>query len=156
MPQDVLIEGNEYGVYDLALNDAGTDFASAEGFETALPVSLFTDARAPASTVAEPLARRGWIGDLLTLDQNRELGGLLWTYDQSKLTRATFNGIQDETEKSVSWMVEDGALKSVSVETVLIGTREIQFDFILTGFDNKVDRYSVLWRRTEAGALATL
>jgi phage gp46-like protein len=155
MAQDVLIAGDNFGNYDLALNADGTDFDTAEGFETAIPTSLFTDARAPASSVSDPKRRRGWIGNLLTLDLDRQLGGLLWLYDQERITGTVLNGIRDAAINSLNWMLEDGILSNIEIEVSIVGTRAIQLDIVLTGADNDVDKFSVLWRRTNPANIAS-
>lgn len=155
MPQDALIKPDNFGNYDLALNDDGSDFASAEGFESAIPVSLFTDARAPASAVADPKRRRGWVGNILTLDQNRELGGLIWIYDQGRITATLLNNIRNAVVASLTWMLEDGILTGIEVEVTIDGPRAIRVRALLTGVDNNVDEFSVLWRRTNPANLAS-
>jgi phage gp46-like protein len=155
MPQDVLIKPDGFGNYDIPLNENGYDFASAEGFESAIPVSLFTDARAPASSVADPKKRRGWIGNLLTIDQDRQLGGLLWIYDQGRITATLLNGVRNETLRSLNWMLADGILLSIEVDVFVESTRAIRVKIRLTGTDNNVDQYSVLWRRTNPAQITS-
>ncbi len=148
MPQDVLIKPDGFGSYDIPLNADGDDFESAQGFESAIPVSLFTDARAPASSVPDPKRRRGWVGNLLTIDQNRQLGGLLWLYDQGRITATLLNGIRNAVIASLNWMRVDGILTGIEVDVTVESTRAIRITARLTGVDNNVDQYSVLWRRT--------
>lgn len=155
MPQDVLIKPDDFGNYDLPLNADGDDFASAEGFETAIPVSLFTDARAPASAVADPKRRRGWVGNILTIDQNRELGGLLWLFDQGRITLTLLNNIRNAVTASLNWMLTDGILNGIEVQVTIEGTRAIRITARLTGTDNNVDQYSVLWRRTNPAQITS-
>jgi len=155
MPQDVLIKPDNFGNYDIPLNAGGSDFASAEGFETAIPVSLFTDARAPASAVADPKRRRGWIGNILTIDQNRELGGLLWLYDQGRITATLLNNIRNAVVASLNWMLADGILTGIEVEVKIESFRSLRITARLTGTDNNVDQYSVLWRRTNPASIAS-
>ena len=49
--QDLLLQRGEDGIYDLVIEDS--QFVSAEGLETAVITSLFTDARAPEVQVPE-------------------------------------------------------------------------------------------------------
>ena len=155
MPQDALIKPDNFGNYDLALNADGTDFESAEGFESAIPVSLFTDARAPASAVADPKRRRGWVGNILTIDDNRELGSLIWLYDQGRITAELLNNIRNVVVASLAWMLEDGILTGVEVKVKVDGPRAIRVSALLTGVDNNVNQFSVLWRRTNPANLAS-
>jgi len=153
--QDALIRVDGSGVYDLQLSDDGSDFASAGGFESAIPVSLFTDSRAPASTVAEPRNRRGWLGNLLRLGQNRELGGLLWLFEQGRITVDTLNGVKREVERSLRWMVQDGIVNNIAATVSVEDVRVIRVLITFTGNDNAVSQYSVLWRRTVSANLAS-
>lgn len=146
--QDTLIRTDNTGIYDIPLTESGTDFASAFGFESAIPVSLFTDARAPASVVSEPVNRRGWMGNLRSIGLNRQLGGLLWVYEQGRITEDTLNGVNREVERSLQWMVQDGIVNNISVNVGVINNRSIRVLITLTGIDNAVSQYSVLWRRT--------
>ena len=153
---DILIRPDGFGNYDLQLSADGTQFRGAEGFETAIPTSLFTDARAPASAVADPIRRRGWIGNLLTLDINRELGGLVWLYEQSRLTVDLLNQIRVAARQAVNWMVEDGVVLEIDVTTRVIDSRSIEILIQWTGRDNAVDEFAVIWRRTQSNLLTAL
>ena len=155
MPQDVLIKPDGFGNYDIQLNANGDDFASAEGFESSIPVSLFTDARAPASSVPDPKRRRGWVGNILTIDQNRELGGLLWLYEQGRITATLLNGIRNAVLRSLNWKLTDGMLTGLEVDVFVESTRAIRINILAIGIDNNVDQYSVLWRRTNPAQIAS-
>ena len=101
--QDVLIKQQESGLYDLQIE--GTDFASAEGFETAIPTSYFSDARANPTEVQEAENRRGWVGNILNIDIERELGGVLWLLDQERLTDDTINFAKSYAQDSLQWLI---------------------------------------------------
>ncbi|GAF91348.1 unnamed protein product, partial [marine sediment metagenome] len=103
--QDILIKQEDSGLYDIQVE--GSDFASAEGFESAIPVSYFTDSRAPEVQVQEAKNRRGWVGNILTVDLGRELGGLLWLLDQARITEDTINFAKSYAQGSLHWMNED-------------------------------------------------
>lgn len=154
MSQDVLIRPDQFGEYDLQLD--GSDFASAEGFETALPVSLFTDARAPASSVPDPLRRRGWFGNLLEADLDFELGGLLWLFEQSRLTPGILNRVRLSALGSLQWLIDDSAAREVEVTAVQPELRGIRITIRIVGLDNDVNQFSVLWRRTDATQLSSV
>jgi phage gp46-like protein len=151
--QDVLIRPNQFGIYDLQFD--GPDFQSAEGFETAIPVSLFTDARAPANAVQDPLRRRGWVGNLLG-DIDRELGSLLWLFEQSRLTAATLNDLRAAATNALRWLIEDGAAREVDVTVDQPTSRGVRIFIRITGLDNDVNQFSVLWRRTNAANMAVV
>ena len=149
--QDVLIRADSNGLYDLVVE--GNSFASAGGFETAIPVSLFTDARAPSALVAEPQNRRGWIGNLLTASTMRQLGSILWTLDQARITQETLNVARLAAQDAFQWMVEDGVALSVFVNVARAPRGAVQIIISITDTSNVVNRYQTLWRATDASVI---
>ena len=142
--QDVLIKQNDDGLYDLVVE--GADFASAEGFETAIAVSLFTDARALPTYVQEAKNRRGWVGNILT--EERQLGGLLWLLDQTRMTNDTINFARGYADGSLQWIIDDGVARVITVVVTKINNREMNIYIDITEINNTVKRYVTLWRNT--------
>lgn len=149
--QDVLIRANSDGLYDLVIE--GNEFASAGGFESAIPVSLFTDARAPAALVAEPQNRRGWIGNLMTASTMRQLGSILWALDQTRITQETLNIARLEAQSSLQWMVDDGVALGVLADVTRASQGTIVITIQITDTSNVVSRYQTLWRATDASVI---
>lgn len=148
--QDVLIRADANGLYDLVVD--GNVFASAGGFETAIPVSLFTDARAPSALVSEPQNRRGWIVNLLTASTMRQLGSILWVLDQARVTRETLNTARLAAQDAFQWMVDDGIALSVFVDAQQ-SQSGIVILITITDTSNVVNRYQTLWRSTDASVI---
>lgn len=148
--QDVLIRADANGLYDLVVD--GNVFASAGGFETAIPVSLFTDARAPSALVSEPQNRRGWIVNLLTSSTMRQLGSILWVLDQARVTRETLNTARLAAQDAFQWMLDDGIALSVFVD-VAQSRNGILISIDITDTSNVVNRYQTLWRETDASVI---
>ena len=149
--QDILIRANSDGLYDFVID--GNQFASAGGFETAIPVSLFTDARAPAALVSEPQNRRGWIGNLLTSTTMRQLGSILWILDQARITQETLNIARLAAQDAFQWMVDDSVALGVLVD-VAIGKKSGYIITIqITDTSNVVSRYQTLWRATNVSVI---
>ena len=148
--QDVLIRADAEGLYDLVVD--GNVFASAGGFETAIPVSLFTDARAPSALVSEPQNRRGWIVNLLTASTMRQLGSILWVLDQARVTRETLNTARLAAQDAFQWMLDDGIALSVFVD-VQQTQNGILILITITDTSNVVNRYQTLWRSTDASVI---
>ncbi len=149
--QDVLIRANSDGLYDLVVD--GNVFASAGGFETAIPVSLFTDARAPAALVAEPQGRRGWIGNLMTASTMRQLGSILWVLDQTRITQETLNVARLAAQDAFQWMVDDGVAFGVFVDLKRQAQSGIIIYIRITDTSNVVSEYQTLWRATNAAVI---
>lgn len=145
--QDMLIKANADGIYDLVID--GSDFASAEGFETAIPTSYFTDARAPAVQVQEAKNRRGWAGNILSADIERELGGLLWILDQARIIEDVLNFGKSFAEDSIQWMLDDGEARNVAVTVEQQDDSSVKIFTSITTPDNTVLKYVSLWRKTD-------
>lgn len=149
--QDVLIQADSDGLYDLVVD--GNLFASAGGFETAIPVSLFTDARAPAALVPDPQYRRGWIGNLLTAQTMRQLGSILWVLDQARITQETLNVARLAAQDAFQWMLDDGIALSVLVDVTRSPKGALLITIQITDTSNVVSRYQTLWRATNAAVI---
>lgn len=147
MTQDLRLTKSD-GIFDLALS--GADFANVDGLETALIVSLFTDARAKPSQVKSPDRRRGWVGNILNAETGRQLGSRLWVYDQSRLTPDIMNAVAEEAKRCLFWMVQDGVARSVNAGVEKNSDRSINIviDIVTASGENR--RYELLWRSTGA------
>lgn len=147
--QDLYIEPDITGLYDLQIDTATSDFASVDGFDTAIPVSLFSDSRAASSVVVNAEKRRGWAGDIFYRSVKRELGSTLWTFDQSRLTQIVINQIELAAQEAFAWMLEDQIARNVQISVEQNSQRAIIISIIITAPDNSIRRYQQLWRRTE-------
>lgn len=146
MSQDVRIVRKADGLFDL--NVSNGVFETVDGFETAIIISLFTDARAPSSVVQSPSRRRGWVGNILTAESGLELGSRLWTFEQARLTDSTLNDISVAAQESLQWMVQRKQAKSVSASAERTGLRNVTINVSIVTIQGKEERYAVLWRRT--------
>ncbi len=157
MAQDVLIRLNSItGLYDLVIDEDNSDFASAEGFETAIPVSLFTDGRAPSSLVQNSQNRRGWVGNIVDIDINFSLGSLLWTLDQSRLIQTVLNRIEIEAYNALTWMLNDSIATGINVTADITNYTTVEILIDIIGSDNVTQRYITLWRSTNANLIASI
>ena len=127
------------------INITNGDFESDEGLSTAIYLSLFTDARAPDDIVANKELQRGWIGNIVSPIEGRELGSLLWLVDQSKLTQKNLNDAIGYAESALEWIVEDGFAISIEITGNIIPRKG--FELIIDIFlDDKVKQYYIdLW-----------
>ena len=147
MTQDFKLAGPS-GFFDLILD--GAEFGTVDGLETAIVISLFTDARAKASQVKSPDRRRGWVGNILNIETGRQLGSRLWVYDQSRLTPDIMNAVAEEAKRCLFWMVQDGVARSINAGVEKISERAINIviDIVTASGENR--RYELLWRSTGA------
>ncbi len=144
--QDITLGKNADGLFDLVVTDG--DFAPVDGFQTALEVSLLTDAR--AREVNTTSLRRGYVGDILTSDIGRSLGSTLWLYEQARLTPDIMNAMQDAAENSLLWMIDDGQALSVEAKAVSPSARVVEITIDIRTNEGRFEQYQVLWRQTLA------
>lgn len=141
-----LVQGSD-GRFDIAIENG--DIANEDGFDTAIYVSLFTDARAPESKVIRPENRRGWIGNLVSPVEGRELGGLIWLAEQRRLNQGTLNEIIDYARQALDWFVEDEIAKSVEVTGEIVPQSGIVLTINITAPDGNTESYYIpLWEVT--------
>lgn len=104
---------------DLAL--AGAGMAVDPGLETAVALSLFSDARAlpddllPAGE-ADP---RGWWGDMAPpteiAAEGDRFGSRLWLLAREKQTQETLNRAREYAGEALAWLIDDGIASRVTV-----------------------------------------
>lgn len=141
-----LLQGTD-GRFDIVIENG--DIANEDGFETAIYVSLFTDARAPESKVIRPENRRGWLGNIASPVEGRELGSLLWLAEQRRLNQGTLNEIIDYARQALAWFVEDEIAKSIEVSGEIVPRSGIALTINITATDGKTETYYVpLWEAT--------
>ncbi|MBA4781156.1 phage GP46 family protein [Blastomonas sp.] len=91
-----------------------------DGLRTAILISLFTDARAPADAeLPEQSAdRRGWWGDDFPVSEAKrgETGSLLWLLARSKITQATINRAREYARAALAWLLADGIASRLDVQ----------------------------------------
>ncbi len=134
------------GVFDLQL-DANGDIASEDSFDTAIFVSLGTDARASKDQVLEPTLRRGWIGNERT--PGFQIGGLLWLYDGDRITPAVKSGMENAAEQSLEWLVLGGYATAVSATVSFVGREQANLLVLLTKPNGEIEhRNFTLWAQT--------
>jgi len=115
-----LMAGDFY--FDSAVQDLELD----DGLETAVLISLFTDRRAKVDDVlpdSNNLDRRGWWGDLGSPEvEGDQIGSRLWLLDREKTQESVLVKARKYAEEALQWMIEDGVVKSIKVESERQGT----------------------------------
>lgn len=134
------------GVFDIEIDEFG-DIRTEDTFETALIVSLFSDARADASEVQDARRRRGWIGDEGTAPPDNT-GSKLWIYEQARLTRTIANQVEDAARRALQWLVQDGHAVSVRRAELVISQEAVRFVVEILTEVGAQTRSFVLWEAT--------
>jgi phage gp46-like protein len=145
--QDVLLEQDTYGKFDISFENG--DLKKTSGLETALDVSIYTDARASSDLVPIPENQRGWLGNIVSPVTDRQLGGLLWLIDQRRLTQNTLNTAVDYARKSLNWLIKDQVAKNIEVTGEIVPRFGIELKIILTAINGQTEtRFYKLWEVT--------
>lgn len=138
------------GTYDLIIGDAG-DLAATFGMDTTVLTSVLSDARATESEVGLASYRGGWLGNLVPVQLETQLGSLLWTLEQRRRSTDNLNLAVDAVQKSLNWLVANGLAKTVEVSGVLIREGAI-LTVVITSLSGEVDNiYVPLWKATVNG-----
>jgi len=140
---DAVLSRTETAKWDLTIDSTG-DILTADFFDTALLMSLYTEKRASESEVSESRFRRGWIGNESFVD-GFEIGSKIWLFEQSRLNRDTLNGITSAAIEGLQWFLNRGFAINLAVDTVLLkGIVTLQVDIFRP--NSKVDRrFFRLW-----------
>lgn len=104
---------------DLALEQFA--LATDDGLETAVILSLFSDARAHDDD-ALPIGqtdRRGWWADAYPVEAGDRFGSRLWLLRASKQLQQALNDAKQYAEEALAWLVDDGVAKKIEVETFI-------------------------------------
>lgn len=88
------------------------------GLETAVVLSLFTDARAEDGDRLpdDETDPRGWWGDVAATVDGDRFGSRLWLLKREKQTQETLNRARTYAEEALAWLIDDGIATAVLVE----------------------------------------
>lgn len=143
---DAVLNKNVSGIYDLSLDESG-DIDTEDFFNTSILMSIFCERRALPSEMPTSHYRRGWIGNESTPDF--EIGSKLWLFEQSRLTRATLNGINSVVKEGLKWLLDDKIAISIDVSSSLGENNSVAIEVLITRPNSKVEkRYFELWENT--------
>lgn len=89
-----------------------------DGLESAVLISLFTDALADASDElpGDSDNRRGWWGDSYPDVVGDRIGSRLWLLAREKQTSVVLQRVRDYARESLAWLIEDGIARSVEID----------------------------------------
>lgn len=129
------------------------DLRGDEGLDTAVLISIFTDARIQSDELpVRETSRRGWWGDQFGVDQDK-IGSRLWLLVRVKQTTETLRLAEDYIKESLEWLIEDGVADSIAV------TAEYDANKFLTALvqikkpNGRTSRYQLLWEKQQLKVL---
>lgn len=99
----------------------GYDLATDDGLQSAVAVSLFTDARCEAHELpVGETSRRGYWGDTYGMAAGDATGSKLWLLSREKTINATLARARDYALQALAWLTADKVAASVDVEAEYI------------------------------------
>lgn len=122
--------------------------AGDDGLDTAVILSLFTDARARAGdALPAPDDVRGWWGDAFATRSGDRFGSRLWMLGRRKQLPEVLAEAKGYAEEALAWLIEDGVASSVSVEAFIPRDEMLGLAVTLTRPDGQPVRYrfEALW-----------
>lgn len=126
--------------------------ATDDGLETAVILSLFTDARAQDEDVlpAGQADRRGWWADAFPVMPGDRFGSRLWLLRASKQLQQSLNEARQYAEEGLAWLVEDGAASKIEVDTFIARDEVMGMHVRIFRPDGSVTpiRFETLWSAT--------
>jgi phage gp46-like protein len=112
---------------DFSVTDQG-DLQSEFGLETAVYLSLFSDAKAAADDILPGNSRwrRGWWGDSVAAVTGDRFGSKLWILgipDRAKTIPDSLNVAEEYARAALAWLTEDGVASDVKVRAERINRK---------------------------------
>lgn len=140
----VLITDPDSKLYDFQL-DANGDIKTEDFFDTSILYSIFGERRASPDEMVDARRRRGWIGN----GPDFENGSKIWLLTQARLTRSNLNSLEDEAQKSLQWLVDDGFAVSIDQATASLSGGRVILDIVIRRSRDKVARrFFIPWGNT--------
>ena len=122
--------------------------ACEQTLQTAVLISLFTDARANADVrlPAGQTDRRGWVGQEY-LPRRQAWGSQLWTLYATKSTNQILAQAEFAAQEALAWMVADGLASRVAAQAQWAGAELNRLALRVQIFEGLDSRpvYDVLW-----------
>jgi phage gp46-like protein len=120
------------------------DLASGDDLETAVLISVFSDARAADDDVLPPgvTDRRGWWGD-------PNMGSKIWLLRRSILDAAVVAKARDYLKTALQWLLDDGVAFSVTVTTWQEGLNLLGARIVIKMSNGTVRNFAFAWAWAE-------
>ena len=132
------------GRADFAMD--GATLATGDDLQTAVIISLFTDAVAdPADFMPddERLDPRGWWAD--TYEAPDQIGSKLWQAFWRVRNQDTLNWARDTATRALQWLIDDGVAASVEVIPSFYGKGGLALSIIITEPSGRTSPFRFAW-----------
>lgn len=137
---------NSKGYYDISLDNNG-NISTTNGLDTAILLTLFTDARADDSEVQEAINRRGWWGNAFSPFVDSNVGSKIWLLANDTPTSDTKALATSYARQACQFLIDGGYVDNLNVVTTLT-TRSLRIT-ITTIIGSDITDYNLtLWGET--------
>jgi phage gp46-like protein len=126
---------------------AGPGLVLGNELESAVLISLFTDALADPEDLLPPgqaIDRRGWWADSY---ENEQIGSKLWQVFWRQTTQDTLNWARDTALKALQWMLDDQVASDLSVDVQFLGKGRMGIDIVITEPSGQRSPFSYAWQQ---------
>lgn len=131
-------------IADISIGAAGIE--SDEGLETAIVLSLFSDARVTEEELPPTeTSKRGYWGDMYSDIDGDHHGSKLWLFDREKQTLENLSKIEDTSKAALQWMIDDGIVKSIDVQASYPQAERVLIAIQATKPDGEIYAFKMLW-----------
>lgn len=140
------------GDFDLSI--LRWDLETDDGFEAAILISLFTDARVTEEELsAGDTELRGWWGDAVENPDQQNTGSKLWLLDRTQITDEVLEAARQYSLEALQWLLDDGIVGTVDVDVTRLDTSSISIAVQLTrpGKQDLNFKYDYVWEARANG-----
>ena len=117
-----------------------------DGLETAIAVSLYTDARASDDDGLDANAdRRGYLFDVFEEDPTVVTGSTLWVMDGRTMTEGNLRSVEARANKALAWLVDERVATSVKCTATRIREDTARLVVAVTRTTDTTSPYTRTW-----------
>lgn len=145
---DIALVINDQNLFDIAIENG--DLKGDDGLETAVIISLFTDARVTDEELPAPQKdKKGWWGDMVPDVDQDQIGSRLWLIGREKVTQEVAKRAEDYCKEGLAWLVEDGVAVSVSATATYNAFKNLIIAIVITKPAGTKSRFQVFWDKQQ-------
>jgi len=124
---DIKLTPDEFGIGNIEVS--GNDLAVDNGLNTAVYISLFTDARVDdESLLDDKTDKRGYWADVF---DDKPMGSKLWLLAREKNLSAVLDKAKTYCQDALKWLIEDGIAKKITVNTESVSENILGIETII-------------------------
>ena len=140
---DIKLTPDEFGIGNIEVS--GNDLAVDNGLNTAVYISLFTDARVDdESLLDDKTDKRGYWADVF---DDKPMGSKLWLLAREKNLSAVLDKAKTYCQDALKWLIEDGIAKKITVNTESVSENILGIETIIQKPSDEIlnFKYSYNW-----------